>query len=44
MSASITQEAGREWLGAVRHKSSRNFTLLSFSREMQRQFAGEPTG
>jgi hypothetical protein len=44
MLASITHEVGREWFGAVRHASSRNFALLSFSSTMQRQLAGEPAG
>ena len=35
MSASITHEAGREWLGAVRHLSSRSFTRLNFSSAVQ---------
>jgi hypothetical protein len=44
MSASTMQVAGREWFGAVRQRSFRNFTLLSFSSAMQRQFADEPAG
>jgi hypothetical protein len=35
MSASITHEAGREWLGAVRHASSSSFTRLNFSSAVQ---------
>jgi hypothetical protein len=31
-------------VGAVRHPSSSNFTLLSFSTATQRQLAGEPAG
>ena len=42
MSASTTHEAGREWLGAVRHESSTSFTRLNFSSVVQRQLAGEP--
>src|SRR5205085_2581653 len=42
MSASATQEAGREWFGTVRHTPSSNFTALSFSSAMQRQWADEP--
>ena len=35
MSASTTHEAGREWLGAVRHASSSSFTRLNFSSAVQ---------
>src|SRR5258708_28835216 len=42
-STSATQVCGREWLGAVRQAPSCNSTLLSFSRAIQRHFAGEPS-
>src|SRR3954451_1213373 len=43
MSGFTTQDAGREWFGAVCQTSStNNVTRLNFSSTMQRQFAGEP--
>ena len=36
--------AGREWLGAVFQEPSHSSTARSFSKTMQRQFAGEPIG
>src|SRR5215471_14499119 len=42
MSASITQDAGREWFGAVRQASSVSRTRLNFSSTVHRQFAGDP--
>src|SRR3954452_21138267 len=43
MSGFTTQDAGREWFGAVCQTSStNNITRLNFSSTMQRQFAGEP--
>ena len=40
MSASTTQVAGREWFGAVFQEPSSSSTARSFSKTMQRQFAG----
>jgi hypothetical protein len=37
-----TQDAGREWFGAVRQTPSSNFTWLSFSNAVQRQLAEDP--
>jgi len=38
------QDAGREWLGAVRQAPFSSSTFLSLSSAMQRQLFGDPTG
>jgi hypothetical protein len=44
MSASMTQWAGREWLGAVVQAPFASWTFRNFSKAMQRQFSGAPIG
>ncbi len=44
MSASTTQVAGREWLGAVLQEPLTSSTRRSFSKTTQRQFSGDPIG
>ena len=44
ISASTTQVAGREWLGAVFQEPSTILTRRNFSNTTQRQFSADPIG